>query len=120
MNILKQMFYVICASFCIVFAICIIPIFIINLAKDFSTYQSIMEGTYDTPWYSQNWLREPYTNFRLSFYPSLFHIATNADHSQIWIEKEKKVGNKTFWTIDYKMQMTNVDGSISSRHGDPF
>jgi hypothetical protein len=94
-------------------------IFVTNFITDFHEYQSIMEGTYETPWYNQSWFREPYTNFRLSQYPSAFHLATNGDQSQIWIEKEKKVGYKIFWTIDYRIPMTNYMTYIT-HNGDPF
>jgi hypothetical protein len=79
-----------------------------NLGCDFCQYQSILEGDYNTPWYSQSWYDEPYTNFRLLEQPSKFYITTNGDNSQIWIVKEKSVGGKRFWTIDYKIQMTNI------------
>jgi hypothetical protein len=104
---------------CIAVVISTCTIFITNFAMDFSTYQSIMEGTYETPWYNQHWFIQPYTNFRLSHYPSIFNITTNGDNSQIWIEKEKKVGNKIFWTIDYRIPMTNYT-TYTTHNGDPF
>lgn len=115
MNIPKQIFF----GLCIAVVVSTTVVFITNFLTDFFTYQSIMEGTYETPWYNQSWFREPYTNFRLSQYPSAFYLATNGDQSQIWIEKEKKVGDKIFWTVDYRIPMTNYM-TYTTHNGDPF
>lgn len=102
----------------IAIAIFTMMILMTNFLVDFSNYQEIFKGSYETPWYSQNWLKEPYTNFKLFGYPATFYVTTNGDASQIWIVKEKRVGNKIFWTVDYRMWLTNNNRIV--RYGDPF
>jgi hypothetical protein len=84
-------------------------VFITNFAMDFSTYQSIFEGNYETPWYSPNWFKEPYTNFKLSEHEkeAVFYVTTNACGSQIWLVKEVKIGDKAYWTTEQRMEITN-------------
>ena len=97
----------ICMFFCVwgILVTFILGIFV--SVKDFVNYQSIMERSHKTPWYDKSWVRQPYTNFRLSRYPSTYYITTNGIKSQMWVVKETKVGNKDFWTVDYKMELVN-------------
>lgn len=83
----------------------IISIFSLNFIDDFSKYQSVMEGDYNTPWYNPNWRSSPYTNFRLSQHEARYKIQTNAVGDEMWIVKEITVGNKRFWTIDYRFSL---------------
>lgn len=86
-----------------------ILLFIMNGVGDFCEYQHIINGNYKTPWYNSNWFVEPYTNFRLSQYKSHYEVKTNYIGNQLWIVKEIKVGDKEFWTIDYRYDLeTNV------------
>lgn len=84
----------------------LVMVSMLEFITDFFSYQSILEGTYNTPWYSKNWLEEPYTNLRLIGAPTRVYATTNAIGSQMWIVREKTVGTKKFWTIDYKLNIT--------------
>ena|SRR6266404_1638850 len=75
------------------------------VGSDFIAYQSIMEGDYKTPWYNPSWLSQPYTNLRLSQYKSTYSVTTNDAGNQMWIVKETKVGDKKFWTVDYRYDL---------------
>jgi hypothetical protein len=66
----------------------------------FEYYKILNSNTYFTPWYSTNWVLEPYTNFQMYL---------NREHSRVyetksatgvpWVCKETKIGDKKFWTI---------------------
>jgi len=77
----------------------------ISLFNDFCNYQSIMEGPYETPWYSESIIRQPYTNFRIAFHPSEFKVVTNACGSQTWVVKETMIGNKKYWTTRIRVNI---------------
>lgn len=78
---------------------------VMTVGADFLDYQSIMEGNYESPWYNPNWFVQPYTNYRLSQYKPAYEISTNAAKNQIWIVKKIKVGDKEFWTVDYRYDL---------------
>lgn len=80
-------------------------IVVMTVGADFLDYQSIMEGNYESPWYNSSWWSQPYTNYRLSQYEPTYEICTNASKNQMWIVKKVKVGDKEFWTIDYKYDL---------------
>ena len=82
-----------------------ILLFIMNGVGNFCEYQHIINDSYTTPWYNSSWFVEPYTNFRLSQNKSHYKIKTNAVGNQMWIVKETKIGNKEFWTIDYRYDL---------------
>lgn len=86
------------------FACCLVC-FIISFSWDFCDYQSIAEGTYKTPWYSENVLRQPYTNFRIACNHSEFKVETNACGSQIWLVKETMIGDKAYWTVKFRVNI---------------
>jgi hypothetical protein len=97
----------------IALSVFIMMVFVINFATDFSTYQSILEGNYKIPWYSQNWFKEPYTNFRLMGHEATFYLTTNACRSQVWLVKEIKINDKTFWTTDQRIEITNFTNFVN-------
>lgn len=70
--------------------------FIISFGHDYYDDRSIMADDYKTPWFSENVFRQPYTNIKLAFYTSEFSVVTNACGSQIWVVKEKQVGDKRY------------------------
>lgn len=80
-------------------------VWFLNLGKDFFDYQSIMEGNYETPWYSPNWFSQPYVNIRLAQFEATYEMTTNAAGNQMWVVKKVKVGDKEFWTIDYRYDL---------------
>ena len=66
---------------------------------DFVTYNETMKSTYETPWYSNNWLEQPYTNFMLSGHTNHMYWTINGTGSQYWLCDEVFIKNKHFWTI---------------------
>jgi hypothetical protein len=69
---------------------------VISNALDF--YDMAHNERYKTPWYSTNWLREPFTNAALQFYPAKEYWTQNAIKSERWLVREHAVGSVTFWT----------------------
>jgi hypothetical protein len=86
--------------YCIVILIVsITAIWFLNGVQDFFEYQSILEdnNTSWNSWYSQNWFYSPYTNFRLSQYPSTFHIAKlTVIIARYGLKKRKRLVTKHF------------------------
>lgn len=92
---------------------CCLALFAITVMDDFYEYHSIMGGTYNTPWYSESILKQPYTNLRLAFHHSEFKVETNACGSQIWVVKETKVGDKNFWTARIRVNIKEKTLDVS-------
>ena len=65
---------------------------------DLYSFISLSRGDYKTPWYSQNVLREPATNFMLMFYPSR-KVHTHNVVGEPWLIRETSVGDVVFWTL---------------------
>ena len=65
---------------------------------DYFDYQSLWDTSYATPWYNSSWIKQPYTNLRLSFGKPQFCVTTNAV-GDTWFVKETEIKGKTFWTI---------------------
>lgn len=72
---------------------------IVVIVVDAVMFHSIMRGNYGTPWYSRNWLKQPYTNAQLVLRSSTTHWTTNASGSEAWFVKDTMVQDKEFWTI---------------------
>lgn len=70
-------------------------------------FQRCIDNEYSTPWYNNNPIKSPYTYFMLSQIKPTYHLSTNSV-GDIWIVKETKVGDKTFWTIDYKISVLDL------------
>lgn len=67
--------------------------------KDAWDFHAALESPYQTPWYSTNWLKQPYTNLRLSLLPQREFWTENATHTERWFVREVVIGDTTFWTI---------------------
>jgi ABC-type microcin C transport system permease subunit YejE len=70
--------------------------------KDFVTFQNITSAQYKTPWYTNSFMKEPYTTVRLSLADKVNvkeYWTKNAIGSQDWFVREVKVGETTFWTL---------------------
>ncbi len=70
--------------------------------KDFVSFQERTSAQYKTPWYTNSFMKEPYTTVRLSLAdkPNVKEYWTkNAIGSQDWFVREVKVGETTFWTL---------------------
>ena len=80
-------------------AVSIVMLSIFVVINDAVTYYDIKTSTYTTPWHSNNWLKEPYTEFKLLGMASNTHWPENASHSQRWLVKDTYVGDKVYWTI---------------------
>lgn len=55
-------------------------------------------NTNKTLWYEASWLKQPYTNLRLSTFPVREYWTVNAIQSERWLVREIEVGGVTFWT----------------------
>lgn len=70
--------------------------------KDFISYQDISSSQYKTPWYSNSFMKEPYTTVRLSLADKANikeYWTKNAIGSEDWFVREVQVDDKTFWTL---------------------
>jgi membrane-bound acyltransferase YfiQ involved in biofilm formation len=79
----------------------IITVLIIIILKDIVTFHSCLNNKhYFTPWYSRNWIIEPYTNFRvlLNSKKSRLYNTRNGVGDK-WLCKETLIKDKKFWTI---------------------
>jgi hypothetical protein len=88
-------------------AIITIPV-LINFVCDIISYHACASSqTYFTPWYDDDWRKDPYTKFCLSWHPAKYHIATNGV-GDLWVVKEVKVGQVEFWTVKYKVEKKDL------------
>ena len=69
-------------------------------------YFSIQQGTYTTPWYSTNWIKQPFTNAMLFWRPSTEYWKPNGTETEMWHVREVKIGNLTYWTTLERVPIT--------------
>jgi hypothetical protein len=84
-------------TFVLTFTICGAILYLIPIGVSMFDYNDIMNGSYQTPWFDNRWWVDPYTNWKLSHYPSILKPATNGV-GDIWLVKEVRVADKTWWT----------------------
>jgi hypothetical protein len=77
------------------------------VGQDIYNFHSHFKGDYSTPWFDKSWVKEPYTNFRLSFSRPVYYITTNAV-GDIWVIKQIPYRDKKFWTVDYKIKKEDI------------
>lgn len=70
-------------------------------------FHSCLKGDYSTPWFDKSWVKDPYTNLRLSFSRPVYYITTNVV-GDVWVVKQIAYHGKEFWTIDYKIEKENI------------
>lgn len=73
-------------------------LFIVSI-NDAMEFHDVVKSSYKTPWYSTNWVKQPYTNLRLAFHPKREYWTENAIHSERWLVREVEFYDTTFWTI---------------------
>lgn len=72
--------------------------FSIIFANDYFAFKNIMRNTYDTPWYNNSWVKQPYTLYQLSKHEGIIYETKNAVGST-WVVKETNIQGKNFWTV---------------------
>ena len=72
---------------------------ICNTIDDAITYHDIKSSTYQTPWHSNSWIKQPYTEFKLLGMASNIYWTINYTGSQRWLVKDTYIGYKVYWTI---------------------
>jgi hypothetical protein len=65
---------------------------------DIITFNSIMRGNYETPWYDGSFISQPYTYLQLSSQEHNDYWTKNAVGDS-WYVRDVKYKGKTFWTI---------------------
>jgi hypothetical protein len=70
---------------------------VLILMSDVISFVSIQRGDYKTPWYDARFRKDPVTHAVLWFCPSERKVCTNVV-GDLWLVKETKVGEKTYWT----------------------
>lgn len=68
------------------------------LANDYFQYKSIMRSTYTTPWYDNNWFKQPYTLYQISKHKNKIYETKNVVGDK-WVVKETNIKGKLFWTV---------------------
>ena len=76
------------------------------VVADAISFHAALQSSYTTPWHSTSWLREPYTNAVLAFYPANDYWTMNAIKSERWRVRERTVGGVTFWTTLERQPIT--------------
>ncbi len=70
----------------------------LHVLGDYNRFWVIMSNYYTTPWYSNSWLKEPYTMYKLSGFEFKEYWTKNAAGDD-WYVREYDVHGKMFWTI---------------------
>ena len=70
----------------------------IRVIGDMYDYHSLMKSNYETPWFSNSWLQDPYTMYMLSGSNSRVYWTKNVVGDD-WYVKEITHKNKKFWTV---------------------
>jgi len=82
----------------IIYVLCLLIIPAAYIRQDALNYHSVIKSNYETPWFSNDWFREPYTMFMLSGNNHRDYWTKNAVGDD-WYVREITHKNKKFWTI---------------------
>ena len=72
-------------------------------------FHEIQRGVYMTPWYSGNWLREPYTCFRVALSGNVREHWTKNAVGDDWYVREAVINEKEWWTILKKIEVVRAE-----------
>lgn len=85
--------------------------FVINFVSNIFEFNKILSNDYKTPWYDSSYIKEPYTNLKFAFVDKESQNTTwllNSIRTEAWLVQTTQVGDKTFWTIIERKDMTNI------------
>jgi hypothetical protein len=78
-----------------------------NIIEDVIDYHECKSSTYQTPWHSDSWIKQPYTEFKLWGMSNNIYWTKNYIRSQNWLVKDTYIGDKVYWTILERREVEN-------------
>lgn len=86
-------------KYILLYALTLFWIFVLlTISRDVESYNSIMSNGYETPWYDNSWIKQPYTSLRLMNSPYKDYWTKNVVGDD-WYVRDVKHHGKEFWTI---------------------
>lgn len=76
----------------------IFSIIVFHITQDAYDFHSVVDSSYNTPWYDNSWIKEPYTMIRLSNKKKVIYWTKNAVGDD-WRVQDVHYKNTVFWTI---------------------
>lgn len=92
-------------------AVGLLVFWLILAIGDIAHLADTLDGTYNTPWYSIDWVRHPVTNIAMLISDKNEYWALNVENSELWHIREVNFWGKNFWTILQRLDM-DPDGHV--------
>lgn len=89
----------------------LLSVFVLNFVSNVFDFNGTLSRNYKTPWYDTSYIKEPYTNLKFAFVDKESQNTTwllNSIRTEAWLVKTTQVGDKTFWTIIERKDMTHI------------
>lgn len=85
--------------------------FILNFVSNIFTFNQLLSSNYQTPWYDSAYIKEPYTNLRLSLASEENKNTSwllNSIRTEAWLVQTTKIEDKIFWTILERKDISHI------------